>query len=123
MCGTNNSCRHLHQSLLVCTGSQRAPSFAPFLVFTRILCHLVEKWGKNQKSKTIVYSIDVWALICRRHLAAKAPTQRSICLIGTPKMCQLEKFYKMVHCGSRKAAELPKSVKGRIQDGGRRSSF
>jgi len=67
------------------------------------------------------------------------PTLRSICSVGIPKVRQLEKqlrrsdsaareqiafkFHKMVLCGSRKAADLWKPTKNRIQDGGRHPNF
>jgi len=80
----------------------------------------------GQKSKAIMYSTDVWALICCRPCAARAPQlMRSICQIGASKLRQLEewlhcsistvhgqiafRFHKMVLCGGRKAAELSNS--------------
>jgi len=72
--------------------------------------------------------------------AARAPpTLRSICPIWVPKVRQLGKrlhrsnsaargqiafkFYKMVLCVYRNAAELSKPTKDRTQDGRRRPNF
>jgi len=137
MCGMNNSYRHLHQlSPIFLTGSKSAkiPRFWPHLHSERCDSKTEQK---NQKCKTILYSADVWALICRRPHAARAPNSDIHCPNWDTIKCENWKkkrlnssnsaargqiafrFYKIILCGTVEAAELSKPTEDRIQDGGR----
>jgi len=124
----NNSYTHLHQRSPIFQRGSKSAKFCPDF---RPHSHSERCGSESPKIKTNLYSIDVWALICRRLRASRAPNSEKRLLKYCPKVRQFEKrlhnsaahgqivfkFRKMVLCGSRKAAELWKPTSGRIQDG------
>jgi len=98
--GTNNFYIPLYQpSPIICRGSKSAQFWLEFRPHSPSERCDFKTEQKNQKSKTIAYSIDVWALICRRLRASRAPYSAARERIAF-------NFHKMVLCGSTKESKL-----------------